>query len=74
MEFAGLKTPKMARLLGVSENTVRNYLKGKSAPTRALLVAWSTICQVPFEWISGTEEGASDLPNRGFGWLTPLAA
>lgn len=65
LEHAGMKPAEMARRLGVHENTVRNYLKGR-AISRPVLIAWSSICEVPLEWL---EQGIS-----GFGWAPRTSA
>lgn len=72
LEAAGMKTSDMARQLGVHENTVRNYLKGRHIP-RPALIAWAALCSVPLDWLEG-EESPSDLRNSGTGWLLPFAA
>lgn len=65
LEVAGLKVPDMARELGVHENTVRNYLKGKHI-SRPALIAWASICKVDLEWL---EQGISRT-----GWFAATAA
>lgn len=61
MEEAGKKPEDMAALLGCSVTTVRNYLRGRTTPTRAVLIAWASICEVPFEWL--------EQAIRRTGWL-----
>lgn len=61
MEQAGKKPEEMASLLGCSVTTVRNYLRGRTTPTRAVVIAWASICDVPFEWL--------EQAFRSTGWL-----
>lgn len=61
LEHAGIKPSEMADRLGRSDGTIRNYLKGRTPLTKGTLVAWATICDVPFEWL---EQGTGST-----GWL-----
>lgn len=73
LDKARVSTKAMAGHLGVSEGTVRNYMKGPqrggTVPTRAVLIAWAQRTGVPFEWLS-------DVGERSTGWLlaSPVAA
>lgn len=31
--------------------TIRNYLSGRTQPTRAVLVTWALRCGVPLDWL-----------------------
>lgn len=61
MEYAALSTADMAKQMGRSETTIRNYLKGRTIPDRPALIAWATITDVPFDWLDG--------PTPSTGWF-----
>lgn len=61
LDSAHISVKQMAEHLGVTDGTIRNYLKGRTTPTRSTLMAWAMICEVPFEWL---DEG-----ERRTGWL-----
>lgn len=42
---------QMATHLGVSGNTVGNYLSGRTTPDRPTLIVWAMRCGVPLEWL-----------------------
>lgn len=52
-ETAGIGVQQMARLLNISRNTVTNWEHGRGEPTRAAVMAYSTLTGVPMWWIEG---------------------
>lgn len=61
LEDAALKPEDMAGYLGRSITTIRNYLGGRTTPSRGVLVAWALRTEVPLDWL---EQGVSAT-----GWL-----
>lgn len=51
MRDAGLSVGAMANEIGVSRDTVRNYLRGRSRPRRSTLIVWALRCGVSLEWL-----------------------
>lgn len=61
LEVAGLTRDQMATELGVHRNTIGNYLNGKTAPTRSVLIAWHFRTGVPLQWLeTGDLDGGGD--------------
>lgn len=61
METARLKPEDMASEIGRSVTTVRNYLGGRTVPSRAVLVAWAMRTGVTVDWLeTGAEEAGPD--------------
>lgn len=60
LDWADVSVQAMADELGVSRNTVSNYMHGRSRPNRATLRVWATRCDVPFLWLTSGEEGEPD--------------
>jgi transcriptional regulator with XRE-family HTH domain len=58
MEIADIEREDIAAELGVHKNTVANYLRGDTRPSRSVLRVWALRCGVPFEWL---ETGRSDV-------------
>lgn len=46
-----ISVAEMALRLGVSRQTVGNYLAGRTVPKRAVLQVWADITHVPVEWL-----------------------
>jgi transcriptional regulator with XRE-family HTH domain len=64
MEDADLNPEVMAVEIGRSVTTIRNYLAGRTVPTRAVLVTWSLRCGVDLDWLAtGIEEGPGAPPD-----------
>lgn len=59
MEIAGVDRDGVAAELGVHKNTVANYLRGETRPSRSVLRVWALRCGVPFEWLE-TGRSAGD--------------
>lgn len=55
LDHSGVSVHDMADELGVSRNTVGNYLAGRTMPHKAVLRVWAMRCGVPFEWLAGVE-------------------
>jgi transcriptional regulator with XRE-family HTH domain len=55
LEFAGMKSAAMAEFLDVSENTIRNYLSGRTRPRLGVLRIWALRCGVPLDWLAGDD-------------------
>lgn len=52
LEVAELKAEDMAEELGRSVTTVRNYLAGRTSPSRAVITAWAFRCGVNRDWLA----------------------
>lgn len=52
----------MADLLGVTRNTVGNYMAGRTAAPVAVLRVWALRCGVPFDWLLTGETSEDDDP------------
>lgn len=81
LEVADLKPEDMADELGRSVTTIRNYLKGRTVPSRGVITAWALRCQVSRDWIEtgvpaapGGPNGPSGLPSRYSGCISRTAA
>lgn len=60
LDEAGLSVSDMATELGVSRNTVGNYLAGRTQPNRSVLRIWALRCGVPLAWlVAGDESGTA---------------
>lgn len=61
MEIADVDRDGIATELGVHKNTVANYLRGETRPSRSVLRVWALRCGVPFEWLeTGRSAGDPD--------------
>jgi transcriptional regulator with XRE-family HTH domain len=74
MESAGLKVEDMAGEIGRSVTTIRNYLAGRTTPTRAVVTAWALRCKVDRDWLAygievdpGTTGGEHESSTRWYG-------
>lgn len=63
-EHAHLDRDQMARLLGVTERTIRNWENGRIIPKRKDILAYSAATHVPLVWLTGewTPSGPSGQP------------
>jgi transcriptional regulator with XRE-family HTH domain len=52
LEWSGVTKIQMADALGVSRQTIDNYIKGRTIPTRGYLRAWADECRIPFDWLA----------------------
>lgn len=53
----------MAAALGVTPQTVHNYLRGTRQPMLGMIKQWALVCSVPWQWITTGE--LPDGPNDG---------
>lgn len=51
LEWSAVDSTEMAELLGVSETTLRNYLKARTTPRAGMVRQWALRCGVPYEWL-----------------------
>lgn len=47
LDHGGVGVSEMADFLGVSRNTITNYIHGKTRPNRATLMTWADRCAGP---------------------------
>ncbi len=52
LEASGVEKIDMANELGVSRQTIDNYLKGRTPCPRGYLRAWADKCSIPFDWLA----------------------
>jgi transcriptional regulator with XRE-family HTH domain len=62
---AGLSVQDMAEYLGVSRNSVGNWINGRTAPTKPALMLWAMRTGVPFEWLQTGESPHRGGPGEG---------
>lgn len=68
---AGIGVGEMADYLGVSRNTVGNYINDRRSIPRPTLMLWAMRTGVPLEWLeSGEMGGSTPPPNPGPGKQT----
>lgn len=77
LEAAGVSNEEMAEEIGRGVTTIRNYLRGRTIPERAVLVTWALRCGVPFDWLAygvepddGGPRTPSDLPGQSSPCMT----
>ena len=63
LRSSGVKPAQMALYLGVHRNTITNYIRGKSKPTRATLIAWADITRRPLDWIETGDQSVNSPPD-----------
>ena len=76
LEASGHDVADMATELGVTPQTVHNYLRGDRTPIRAVIKQWAQVCQVPWQWIvtgdlpdpTDPQEGDVSKTNTGREW------
>ena len=66
LEVADLKPEDIAAEIGRSATTIRNYLAGRTHPSRAVLIAWSFKCGVSLDWLETGEHGDRGPGTQGF--------
>ncbi len=64
MEIAEADRDAIATELGVHKNTVANYLRGETRPSRSVLRVWALRCGVPFEWLETGHSVADGDPGQ----------
>lgn len=68
-QHAGLELHEMAAHLGVSRNSVSNWVNGKNRPSMPALRVWAMRAGVPFEWLRDGDVAAG--PGEGAGVRRP---
>ena len=63
MHASGVTLAEMALYLGCHRNTVTNYLRGRSKPSRATLIAWADKTRFPLDWLETGEQSANPPPD-----------
>lgn len=74
---AGIGVQQMADDLGYTRKTIGDYLSGRTAPRRSVIVAWAIRCGVSPAWLEhGVDIDLRDGPDSGpgqrifpFGWI-----
>ena len=56
---ADIRSAEMALVLGVSRTTITNYEAGRSTPTLDIVAKWSTLTDVPIDWLAGINTPAT---------------
>ena len=56
LRFAGLGTEEMADYLGVSRQSVGNWMNGRIDPSLQTLRLWALRCGVNYEWLVGDRD------------------
>lgn len=57
LRVAGVSHQEMAEYLGVSRNTIGNYIAERTHVSEGTLRLWSFRTLVPLEWLRGDEAG-----------------
>jgi transcriptional regulator with XRE-family HTH domain len=65
LSVAGVSHREMADYLGVSRNTVGNYIAGRTQVTEGVLRLWSFRTLVPLEWLRGDDQAGRARQRRG---------
>lgn len=55
LNWSRVSSGEMAQELGVSRNTISNYINGKTPIKRHILIQWAMKTGVPFSWIETGE-------------------
>lgn len=71
LDHSGVSVHDMADELGVSRNTVGNYLAGRTRPAKAVLRVWALRTGTPYEWLS---EGRIPADMQGTGGYPAIPA
>ena len=61
MHWGGVDEARIARILGVTDRTVRNYLSDATRPKLVVLRQWADATRVPLDWLIGDDEEYLDL-------------
>ena len=65
LKHRGIKVGEMADYLGVSRNTVGNYINGRTSPDKRTLRLWALRTGVPMEWLEHGSTSTNDDPDGG---------
>lgn len=60
IEVGDVEMEDVAAALGVTKNTIYNYIAGNRRPRRAALTVIASMTGVPLWWLEGAEDGDSD--------------
>lgn len=81
---AGMTVDVMARHLGCTERTIRNYELGSTRPNKSTMTVWATLTDVPLWWLDDSERPESlvtndkppesDIVTPWYPTTTPIAA
>lgn len=74
LEVSGISVATMAIKLGVSRQTIGNYMAGRTTPKLAVLKVWSEETGVALEWLQGTSPRTDVLRVAQLSLLFDLAA
>lgn len=81
LNHSDVSVQEMAVYLGISRNTVGNYIAGRTVARRAIVLAWALRTGVPAEWLLTGEvpepgpdapEGLDSSATGWYGNVTPL--
>lgn len=61
LRVSGVSVGAMARALGVSRNTVSNWINGRGRPHEEQVVVWAGITDAPASWLESGEPPAIDI-------------
>lgn len=50
-EAANIRSADIAEALGLTADTVSNYLTGRTRVPRPVLISWARLCRVPLGWL-----------------------
>ncbi len=64
MTAKGIKQVDLARLSGVNESTLSNYLSGKRHATDKNMYALARALNVDIRWLMGYRDDVGEAPNR----------
>lgn len=65
LDHADVSVQEMAEYLGISRNTVGNYIAGRTHARRGTVLAWALRTGVPAEWLLTGEVPADPTPEGG---------
>lgn len=63
LRASGVTAAQMALYLGVHRNTITNYIRGRSKPPRATLIAWADITRFPLDWLETGDQSVNSPPD-----------
>ncbi|MGQ2915891.1 helix-turn-helix domain-containing protein [Microbacterium aurantiacum] len=69
LTVAGISNMEMAEYLGVSSNTIGNYISGRTTPKKQTLRLWALRTGAPLAWIESGETQEAPQPDGPTGGL-----
>ena len=63
LDAAGISNNEMAEYLGVSRNTISNYISGRTDPKREVMLLWAMRTGAPLAWLETGDWPSIDDPN-----------